>query len=403
MRIARIPTVIVMLLGCLASFSAALRADERESAPRPKIQIAILLDTSSSMAGLIDQARAHLWSVVNQFIDADLGGQQPLLRVALLEYGAGRLSAEANYTRLVVPLTDNLDRVSEELMSLTAVGRPGGSLEYCGQIIDMAVHKLAWDESAKGLKCIFIAGNEAFTQGPIDFRKACLASAEKNVTVSTIFCGDHNEGIRLLWEEGANLADGTYFSINHNQVARAKPTPHDKALAELNTELNQTYLAYGNQQTRLSSTARQIQQDAAAARLAPNVLAERARFKGSSLYRNESWDLIDGVTSGRIKLADLKDDQLPESLRKMPPEKRGAHIKELTRRRAQLQTKITAISQQRDQYLATQREAKDAEPKAGLDDALIQAVREQAAKQDIKLKDSNEKGSTKRHQQQQDR
>jgi hypothetical protein len=37
---------------------------------RPRVQLALLLDTSNSMDGLIDQARSQLWSVVNQFAAA---------------------------------------------------------------------------------------------------------------------------------------------------------------------------------------------------------------------------------------------------------------------------------------------------------------------------------------------
>ena len=39
----------------------------------PRVQIALLLDTSSSMNGLIDQARSQLWSVVNEFAAARRG------------------------------------------------------------------------------------------------------------------------------------------------------------------------------------------------------------------------------------------------------------------------------------------------------------------------------------------
>ena len=33
----------------------------------PKIQLAVLLDTSGSMSGLIEQAKAQLWKIVNEF------------------------------------------------------------------------------------------------------------------------------------------------------------------------------------------------------------------------------------------------------------------------------------------------------------------------------------------------
>ncbi len=41
-----------------------------KSLEKPLVQIAILLDTSGSMSGLINQARAQLWSIVNEFIFA---------------------------------------------------------------------------------------------------------------------------------------------------------------------------------------------------------------------------------------------------------------------------------------------------------------------------------------------
>jgi len=54
---------------------------------QPKIQLAILLDTSSSMDGLIDQARNQIWQVVNEFSTAKQNGLTPILEVALFEYG----------------------------------------------------------------------------------------------------------------------------------------------------------------------------------------------------------------------------------------------------------------------------------------------------------------------------
>ena len=52
---------------------------------KPLVQMAILLDTSGSMSGLIDQARTELWSIVNEFIFAQRNGQQPHLYTQWLE------------------------------------------------------------------------------------------------------------------------------------------------------------------------------------------------------------------------------------------------------------------------------------------------------------------------------
>ena len=46
------------------------------------------------------------------------------------------------------------------------------------------------------LKMIFIAGNEPFTQGKIDYKDAAAEAKEKDIVVNTIFCGDYNHGIQ---------------------------------------------------------------------------------------------------------------------------------------------------------------------------------------------------------------
>src|SRR5512146_1269393 len=126
----------IKLLALLAMMSAvpALAADPAPTPPSriPKVQIAILLDNSGSMEGLINQARTQIWKLVNTFATAKRGGQRPRLELALYEYGDGvvRLS----------PFTNNLDKISEMLFNL---GIRGGD-EYCGQVIQRATQELEW-------------------------------------------------------------------------------------------------------------------------------------------------------------------------------------------------------------------------------------------------------------------
>lgn len=93
-----------------------------------KIQIALLLDTSNSMDGLIDQAKTQLWKVVNTFIDAERNGQKPFVEVALYEYGNNGNAVGNDWVRLVSPLTRDLDDISGKLFGL----KTNGGEEYCG-------------------------------------------------------------------------------------------------------------------------------------------------------------------------------------------------------------------------------------------------------------------------------
>src|SRR5262249_19167887 len=140
-----------------------------------KIQIAILLDTSSSMDGLIDQAKSQLWKIVNQASKAAKQGQRPAVEIALYEYGKDSLPAEGGWIRQILPFTTDLDRVSEQLFAL---GTNGGE-EYCGLVIHRAVGDLAWSKDADDLKLIYIAGNEPFTQGPMDYHKSIAEARQK--------------------------------------------------------------------------------------------------------------------------------------------------------------------------------------------------------------------------------
>jgi Mg-chelatase subunit ChlD len=77
------------------------RAAEARPAKQPVVQIAILLDTSGSMEGLIEQAKGQLWKIVNEFIAAKQNGQRPEVQVALYEYGKSSLAQSSGWIRRI--------------------------------------------------------------------------------------------------------------------------------------------------------------------------------------------------------------------------------------------------------------------------------------------------------------
>src|SRR5688500_542938 len=212
------------------------------SAKGQTIMLALLLDTSNSMDGLIDHAKAQLWKIVNEVAAVEGGdGMQPNIKIALYEYGNDGLSSDEGYIRQVSGLTEDLDVISEKLFSL----RTNGGNEYCGQVITASLNQLAWSASNADLKMIFIAGNEPFTQGSVSYELACGAAKKKGVVVNTIYCGDLNDDISFSWKRGAELTGGTFMSIEQNSETVYVPTPYDDEIAALNDKLNATYVHYG--------------------------------------------------------------------------------------------------------------------------------------------------------------
>lgn len=378
-------------MGLVAGLAAGLAmeasgAEQEAAGLAPKVQMAILLDTSNSMDGLINQARSQLWKIVNEFTTIKLGGKTPRLEVALYEYGNSGLPPQEGFLRQVLPLGTDLDKVSEAMFAL----RTNGGSEHCGQVIDAATRELVWSGSNKDVKCIFIAGNEPFTQGAIDFRQACKAAAAKGITVNTIFCGGLEEGVRTFWQEGARLADGSYLNIDQDQVAVVAPTPQDKELATLGAQLNATYLPYGAVAERREAAGRQLAQDANAAKSPSGSAAARTAFKASQLYRNAQWDLVDAVEDGKVKLEDLGNDQLPDALKKMSLPERKARVAQLSADRKAIQAKIAKVDQSRKLHLAEQERKTQAQasarpavagaapaPAASFDRAVTEAVKAQ--------------------------
>lgn len=340
-------------------------------AHRPKIQLAILLDTSSSMSGLIDQTRQQLWQIVNEFSKASQNGVAPTLEVAVYEYGNSGLSSKHGFIRQVSGLTTELDQVSESLFALTT----NGGDEFCGYVIQTAVNELQWSHSNNDIKAIFIAGNEPFTQGPVAFKHAISQAKQRGVTVNTIHAGDYNQGANSGWRDGAVLAGGNYMSIDHNQKVAHINAPQDKEIARLNQELNKTYIPYGAKGTQKAK--RQQEQDRASEAASPALLSKRAISKSSSFYGNSSWDLVDATTEGKVELEKLEEESLPEEMRKMDDAGRKQYVQEKSGERKRLKKKIQALSKDRDAYVAKEKRKSAKSAANTMNDAVVNAVRKQ--------------------------
>lgn len=347
----------------------------RSVAPTPgrdqSIMLALLLDTSNSMDGLIEQAKSQLWKIVNELAAAKCDdGSRPNIKIALYEYGNDGLPASEGHIRQVSPFTTDLDLISEKLFSL----RTNGGNEYCGHVIRTSLHQLDWGAGRADLRMIFIAGNEPFTQGSVSYRTAASLAKEKGVVVNTIFCGNFDEGISTNWKDGADLTGGSFMSIEQNRKTVYIPTPYDDRIADCNDRLNRTYIFYGNQ-GRLKKDAQAVQDNNAASYGSANKV-ERAVSKSSHAYENSSWDLVDAAKNNKKAIAEADDEYLPEEMKKMTVTEREKYVTEKSNERAAIQREIQELSRKRQEYIASNTPK---ESQVGmLDGAMIRAIREQA-------------------------
>ncbi len=372
---------LLLSLSCNANEKKTLAINEfnaKESTHKPSkqyVKVALLLDTSNSMDGLIDQAKAQLWEIVNELSYARCDNDRPNLQIALYEYGNDHLNADEGYIRQVLDFSDDLDEISKELFSLST---KGGN-EYCGQVIQTSLDQLNWGTNADDLKLIFIAGNEPFTQGKVNYKDAATNANEKDVTVNTIFCGDYRSGISTFWKDGADATNGDYMAINHNRATVHIATPYDAEILRYNQKLNKTYVAYGaigEEKMLLQSN-----QDSNARGYSDANAVSRTVSKSSHLYKNSSWDLVDAVETEEIVVEDIKEEELPKELKGKSDKDIKAYVKAKSKERSDIQNKIQELNAKRKQHIAENKQKKE---NNGLQNAMINAIKTQAKKKNYK-------------------
>src|SRR5712692_5314292 len=114
-----------LLIGLAASAAflclnlASVQAAD-EAKPKPKdIDLAICLDVSNSMDGLIASAKTKLWDIVNELAKIK---PMPNLRVALFSYGNDRYDPKIGWIKKDLDLTTDLDALYQKLFGLTTFG-----------------------------------------------------------------------------------------------------------------------------------------------------------------------------------------------------------------------------------------------------------------------------------------
>jgi len=366
---------VVLLIG-VPAHASKIQQPVEEGRP---VDIVIALDVSGSMSGLIESAKQRLWDIVNEMAQAQ---PQPDLRLAIITYGNPEYGEHTGYVRTDMPFTRDLDAVMQTLFSF---GTSGGD-EYVARAVLTSVNQLAWSSRPDAMKILFVAGNEAADQDPsISVLQATQAAANKGIVVNTIYCGSEGDEIVAGWRNVALMTNGLFASIDQNAAAVANiATPMDEELTRLNQDLNSTYVAYGSEGDQFKEN--QLEQDVNAISMSLPAAASRAVAKAGGLYRNKDWDLVDAVSSG-VAVEEMETADLPEEMQALDEEERKEYVAGLAKKRESISAKIQVVGQQRQEYIAIERNriARDGN---GLDEAIIEGLRDLARKKGFKFEDT---------------
>lgn len=358
-----------------SSSPAALIANPAAEEQASLIELVFVLDTTGSMGGLLEGAKTKIWGIVNEIMQKR--SSKPVkVKVGLVAY---RDKGDAYLTK-VTPLTENLDDVYAELMSFRAQG--GGDMpEDVRTALHEGLNKVGWSNpGARTSQILFLVGDapphDDYTHVP-DTISSAKAARSRGMVVNTIQCGDIRDTVQP-WRNIAQYGGGEYFAIAQDGGVQAIATPYDAELASLGEKIGGTYLAYGHMEERSLKQAKQKKVEAHVMAAAPApAQAERAVNKALNSSAYDESDLLQKLESDSGALAKMKDAELPDSLRELKPEERGAKVEKMLQERRALRAKILSLSKQRDSYLQEYRKKNSAAKAGGFDAAVAAALDKQ--------------------------
>ena len=362
-------------------------ADKPAAAKRPKVEVVFCLDTTGSMGGLIDGAKAKVWAICNQIAG---GKPTPDLKVGLVAYR----DKGDDYITKVIDLTDDLDKIHAQLKTFQAAGG-GDTPEHVNKALYDAVHGIKWSDDQKTLKIIFLVGDAPphmdYTDD-VKYPVTCKKAVEKGIIINTIQCGTDADCAKA-WRDIALKSEGSFAAIPQNGGVVAIATPFDARLAKINSELADTTLAYGTATVRRAAADSKL----SVMKLEPAAAADRAGFAGKTGGGSAApkaalagpgaargGDLVDALREKKVDLAKLKDEELPDEIRKLKTTKeREEYVKKVETNRVKLQKEALDLDKKRGTHIADEMKKKKGKGKDSFDNSVLEMLRKQAKKYDI--------------------
>jgi hypothetical protein len=314
-----------------------------------QIDVVFAIDTTGSMASLIDGARRTVWGIADHIRRTDPAAD---LRIGLVAYRDNDPAATEPEEYLTKPfaLTSDLDAVYAELSSYTAGGGWTEPENVDAGVLDAS--RMAWRPQAT--KLVFVVGDAPpASRGDVPTFDVTVADmARRGIVVNAI-----RVGTRPLAEQPfrtiATIGKGDYTTTDQSGGVKQIATPYDAEIAELEGGITRTTVYVGSGSERAAWEGRM----AAAAGAPMEARADRAGYyakkaavtKGGDPGRSDR-DLVGGDKS----IDDVAEAELPDVVRALDRAQRSAEIARRAAERQRLQSRINELAKKRDEYLAGQ-------------------------------------------------
>lgn len=368
-------TALTLAASLLASTAFAKTAIPNQQPKR--IQVAFVLDTTGSMAGLIEGAKNKIWSIANNLKDLD---PAPEIEFALIGYR----DKGDSYVTKTYQMTDDLQDIYGKLIAFQA-GGGGDTPESVNQALAEAVYDIEWSTDPSVFRVAFLVGDAPphmdyqEDQYPEIIRRA----RKKDIVINAIQAGSMRE-TTTIWKEIAQRGEGDFARIEQDGGMQVVETPYDDEIQRKNVELNKTVIPYGDRVQQM----RVREKTAGAEMAAPSVASDMAAYISKSRTKSKvvtgAGDLTEEIMSGRLDAEALDDAALPDEMKAMAPADRAVYIEGNVAKRSAAQAELEALVAKRDAWIDTHRS--ESEKPEAFDLKVEKMIETQAASKGFTVK-----------------
>lgn len=356
-------------LSILSSVSTAALA----ASPHQRVEVAFVLDTTGSMADLIDGAKKKIWSIASTIVDTNPEADIAMALVAYRDRGD-------DYVVQSEPLSEDIQGLYAKLVKLEADGG-GDTPESVNEALDKAVSGLQWTSGDNVKHIVFLVGDappHMDYEQERQYPKILQLAADKHIVVNAVQAGDMAE-TTPVWKEIAQFGHGRYIAIPQSggQVIIII-TPYDDEILRVQKMLDDSVVPYGNESRKRDTNARMAEKAASA----DSVKIDNSKYYSKRTITKEvitgGGDLLADVRNNKIELGKINDDELPTELKAKPSAERQVWLDGRLKQRAELEEKMAALITKRDEFVLAESK-KSAKPKTAdsFDSAVEDTLRSQ--------------------------
>lgn len=320
------------------------------------MEIVFCLDATGSMSGLIGTAKEKIWAIVSEVAEDTLVEN---LKLGMVFY---RDRGDAFVTR-PIHLTNDLDSVYSELLAIEADGG-GDSPESVNQALYEALTVMQWSESRNVYKTIFVVGDcppHMNYPDDVKYTESCEMSAERGIIINTIKLGDGCREAISHFQKMAECTNGEYLQLDQNATDYVISTPYDEEINKISSEIEDSKIYYGSASVRQYNYSKKEKSMGLYSEGSVEANTDRVKYKNSKAGFKE-WvgtnELITDISENKVKLKDLKEDELPEELRNKTKEEKERILKEIKRKRRSNQSKLVELNKKRTNYIQQEKESR---------------------------------------------